>query len=102
MASLDAVFVPANQRGTKIAALGAATSSAEQAVCRNCIVAITATGAYHIRWGQTGMSAATADDFYVPSGVVFQWDASREWTFFRVFNPAGAAIDIHFSFFSRT
>lgn len=102
MATFDAVFVPAKQRGTKIAALGATTSSTEQAICRNCIVAITATGAYHIRWGQTGMSAADATDFLVPEGVVFQWDASREWTFFRVFNPAGAAIDVHYSFFSRT
>ena len=102
MASLDAVFVPAQQRGVKLAALAATTSSAERAVCRNCIVAISATGDYTIRWGQTGMSAADADDFLVPSGVIFLWDASREWTHFRVFNPAASAIDVHYTFFSRT
>ncbi len=102
MATFDAVFVPASQRGSKVDDLAGTTSSVELAVCRNCIVAITASGDYHIRFGQTGMDAADADDFLVPSGIVFQFDAGREWTFFRVFNPGASAIDVHYMFLSRT
>ena len=95
MATFASTLVPGEQNGAKVAGLAAATASAEQNVGNNNIIAVSATGAYYISFGVTGMAAATNTSFLIPAGVVSEWDMGRQFTHFRVFNGGAAAIDVH-------
>jgi hypothetical protein len=92
MAVFNAILVPGKERGTKIAALAAITSSAEVLLGPNVIFAINATKDITIAFGATGMGAALATDgFRIPANSTFTFDMGRSLTAFRVFNLDGAA-----------
>ena len=94
MAKLDAIFSAAKDH-QKVTALGAAASSVELNIGKRRVVAISATGAYHIAFGVTGMAAASAGNFLVPNGVISVWSMGTENTHIRIFNSGGSAIDVY-------
>lgn len=90
MATLASILGPAQERGTKIAALAALTSSAEQAVGGGKFVVVGDT-AFTIRFGRAGMAAADATDLLIPANQLVTFDLLTQFTSFRAFNTASAA-----------
>jgi hypothetical protein len=102
MATFDSVFIPAQTRSTKIAALGATTASSEQAFGQNEIVAIVADQNITIRFGAAGaVGTPDATDFLLNAGTYMQLDMGRQWTSFKVFNTAGSACNVYIQKFSK-
>ena len=102
MAMFDAILVPAQTRSTKIAALGATTASAEQAMGKNTIFAIVADGTCNIRFGPAGsVPAPDATDFLVPTGAILTFDVGAQWTSFKIYNPTGGAINAYVMILSK-
>ena len=91
MATFDAILIPAETTGTKIAGLAATTSSAEQALGFNEIFAINADQDITIRFGPPSFSAsAAATDFRIPQNSTMVFDVGRQYTSFKVFNLSGS------------
>jgi hypothetical protein len=102
LAVFDAVLVPAQEAPLKVAALAASTSSAEQSLGKNTIFAINATKDITIKFGVTGMGAAAATDFRIPTNATMTFDTGEAYTHIRVFNLDGAATaDIYITKLSR-
>lgn len=87
MATLDAVFIPSNDVST--ATLGAASSSAEIVVGKNRILYITASADSNIKFGVSGMGAATAADIPIWGKTYSRFDTG-EYDRVRVFSTPGA------------
>lgn len=68
------------------------TSSAEIVLGRYQLFAINASGDINIRFGNSGMPAAAATDFRIPSGVIATYQIPQQYDRFRIFNPTGATI----------
>lgn len=103
MATLDAVFHPGDDEGGKLDNLAAVTSSAEIVIGNHVIFVVSGTGAFHIRFGNSGMGAAAATSFYVPSGAMPMFDLGKAWDRIRIFNPdAAATIDVHYLILARS
>ncbi len=72
-------------------------SSAAVAPGVNTLIFITATGAYHIKFGVAGIAAASASDLYIPANAVPDaWEFTDQCTSFRVFNPGGSTIYVYY------
>jgi len=98
----DGILKPAAAPAIKIAALAAVTSSAEQSLGSNRIFAINATQDITIKFGVTGMGAATAADFRVPASQTQVYDTGFEFTHIRVFNlHASSTADVYIQFLSK-
>jgi len=95
MAVMDAILIPGAPRATKIAALAGSASSAEQLLGPRKLFLITGDGDFHLRFGQTGMDAATVADLLVPTDAGAVWDTGDEFTHIRVFNPGAGAINVY-------
>lgn len=99
MAIIDAIFTPSDgdMASLKITALGTSTSSAAVVLGVNRTFSISATGAYHIKFGLSGIGASDVGDFYVPDGQIFTFNTGRVASHIRIFNPSAAAtINVHF------
>ena len=90
MATLDAILVPAKERGTKVAALAAVTSTAEILIGHNVLLAVNADQDITVRFGPTGMAAADTTDFRIPQNVTIVFDMGRGVDYIRLFNNAAA------------
>jgi hypothetical protein len=75
------------------ASLGATTSTSAISLGSETVHFISATGAYHIKVGTSGLSAASATDFYIPAGVIYTLYLNRNNTHIRIYNPGASAIN---------
>ena len=100
MALMDAILAPGKERGNKIAALATVTSSTEQVLGEQTIFAINSDEDAHIRFGITGMGAATVADFRIPANVTQVFGMSS-FTHIRVFNNGAGDSDIYIYPLSR-
>lgn len=101
MATFQAVFVPAAANPTKVAALGATTSTAELVFNNNAIIAVQATGNCQIRFGNAGMAAADNTAWFVASGSIQEFDLGNAYDRIRIFNPTAGNIDVYVMQLSR-
>lgn len=80
------------------ASLNTVTSTAEIVLGPNAIFAIRATSAtagsgdFNLKFGNSGMAAASATDFQFPSNQVFTLQTGDHTDRIRIFNPGAAAI----------
>lgn len=92
MATFSAVF-SFNAEAAITAALGATTSTAEIVLGNDRKFAITATGAFNVKMGISGMTAAAAGDFEFPGAAVFTIATNNAQDRIRIFNPGGSSIN---------
>ena len=92
MATLSAVFSFSAEPATT-ASLGATTSTSEIVLGNDRKFAITATGAFNVKMGNSGMSAAAATDFEFPASAVFTIATNSSQDRIRIFNPGGSSIN---------
>lgn len=90
MATFDAVFTPCENDAT--GTVTTAASSAEIAIAPNQIFYLIANGDANIRFGATGLAAATANNFYLPAKTGARYDSGRTGLALRIFNPTGSTI----------
>lgn len=103
MAFVSQILAFAHDRGTKIAALGATTASAEQAVGVNCIIVINADTDINIRFGPVGsVPTPDATDYRIPANQQVTLAVPRSNTSFKVFNPTAGASNIYWQKLSTT
>jgi hypothetical protein len=104
MATFSAVFAPGSTNATaKVTALAAAASSAEVVFNKNAKIVIvaapqaaaTTTPGIKVKFGQSGMAAADATGFFIPTGVYVSFDLSNAWDRVRFFNGSSASVDIY-------
>jgi len=82
--------------------IDASASSAAITPGVNTLVFITCPSAYHIKFGNATLTAATASDFYIPAAVVPDaWELTDQCTSFRIFNPNLAAITIYYTLIGK-
>lgn len=101
MATRKMIAVPGTEGGTTVSALATVSSSAEIVIGNNAIFMISATGPINIRFGKSGMAAASASDFYLPMNSPATFDLSDIHDRIRVFNPGTGSIDVHILPLSR-
>lgn len=94
MATFAATYSPAKSIPTKVSALATTASSAELLFSQDRIIAIVATGNCQVVFGITGLAAADATGWFIPSGAVHQFDLGQ-MTAIRVYNPTGGNIDVY-------
>lgn len=99
MATLTSIFIPGQGSGgvstlaaPYTASVNATTASAEIPIGNNQIFAISATGAFNVRFGPSGTSTASASDFQVGAGIISTWDTGDSWKSVVIFNPGASAI----------
>lgn len=100
MATYESVFIPEAKDVT--ATLATVTATAEILIGINNIFAIQATDDMHIKFGTTGMAAASASNWKIPAGSIFKYDMGRAVDTIRLFNPTGATITYWIQFLSRS
>ena len=91
MAKFSAVFT-FSQEAPTTATLGGTTSSGEIVLGVDRQFAITATNAFNLVMGNSGMSAASASNFEFPGSAVFTLSTSGGNDRIRIFNPGGTSI----------
>lgn len=67
-------------------------SSAEILMGAYQYIAINANGDMNIRFGGTGLPAATASDFRIPANTIAVYPISKMNPAIRIFNPGGSTI----------
>ena len=78
MATLQAVFIPAKKVPTKITALGATTASSTLTFNQNAIIAVEASGAVNIIFGNAGtIGTADATGWLIQAGAVAEFDLGQ-------------------------
>jgi hypothetical protein len=100
MSTFAAIFNPiggatANTNTADLSAtLGGTTSTAELlAGQKNSLFAINANGDINIRFGNSGMPAAAATDYRIPSGVTAVYQLTAQHDRIRIFNPGAGSIN---------
>jgi hypothetical protein len=91
MATFQSIFVP-DSTTDQSATLGATTSTAEIVLGANTKIAIIASGAFNIRFGNAGMGAASATNFQIPSSAIAEYDLGDHQDRLRIFNPGASTI----------
>lgn len=71
------------------AVLGAAASTAEIVLGNEAVFAITCTGDFHVKFGNSGMAAAAATDFQYPANSVQTLQTGDHTDRIRIFSTAG-------------
>lgn len=99
MAVQSSILVPAGD-AVLTATLGATSSSAELTLGTNRIFSIVATADVNVKFGNTGMGAASANDYRIPANQQTTFDTSDQWSRIRVFSTAGGTY--HIQFLSRS
>jgi hypothetical protein len=94
MATQDSIFVPSTAP-QKVAALSGTTSSSELVFNHNAIIAVQGTGNINVAFGKSGMAAADATGWLIPSGAVHMFDLGSAFDRIRVFNSTGSAVDVY-------
>lgn len=97
MATFSAVFTPSGSgTGTTAdlnASLAATTSTAAITLEHNRLFAINADGDINIRFGNSGMDAASGADYRIPAGTTAVYDLGNAFTRIRLYNPGGSSIN---------
>jgi hypothetical protein len=99
MATFSSIFIPVGGSTASAAtadlsaALGGTTSTAEIILGRYTIFAINANGDINIRCGNSGMPAAAATDFRIPSGVIATYQVPEQWDRIRLYNASATSIN---------
>lgn len=91
MAVFSAVF-SFSEEAAITATLGATTSTSEIVLGFDRKFAVTATGAFNLKMGTTGMTAAAATDFEFPASAVFTIATTSATDRIRIFNPGAGNI----------
>lgn len=90
MATFDCILTPGEVDSTGTVTAG--VSSAEIDIAPNQIFYLIANGDLNIRFGSTGLTAATASNFYLPSKTGTRYDSGRTGMAMRLFNPTGSTV----------
>lgn len=91
MAKFSAVFT-FSQEAPATATLGGTTASSEIIVGVDRQFAITATNAFCLVMGNSGMAAPSASNFEFPGSAVFTLSTSGGNDRIRIYNPGASAI----------
>lgn len=95
MAIFTSIFVPkggstaGSTTNDLTATIATVTSSAEIVLGRYTIFAINANTDLNIRFGNSGMPAASVADFRLPANAIAVYQVPAQWDRLRVFNPSG-------------
>lgn len=94
MATISAVFSPSTYEPVSFS-VSATSNSAVQTFSQNQIVAITATGAIQVAFGQSTMSAtaATSASWYIAAGTVQTFDLGIV-TSMNFYNPGASSVTV--------
>ena len=96
MADFSGIYTPVGGSSAATAdikaTLATVTSTAEINMGKYTLFAINATGDLNIRFGQTGMPAASNNDFRIPAGTTAVYRTSQVNGFIRLFNAGGTTI----------
>lgn len=87
MAIFSSVLAPAGAGQDLTASIGTTTSSAEILLTAYQYFAICANQDINIRFGPTGVSAASASDFRIPANTIAIYPVSKQNPALRIFNP---------------
>lgn len=74
------------------ASISATTSTSEIILGRYQFFAINGNGDLNIRFGNSGMPAAAATDFRIPSGVIAVYQIPQQYDRFRLYNAAAGSV----------
>ena len=96
MATLQSVFIPAKKIPTKVTALGATTASSTLTFNQNAIIAVEASGAVNIVFGNAaaGMPTADATGWLIQAGAVAEFDLGQ-WDSVAIWNPGASTVDVY-------
>jgi len=94
LARSDAILIPSGEAVLKTSPT-TGTSTTEQELGPHQIFAIVGDGNFHIKFGRTGMGAAAATDFLIPSNTIVVLDTGSAFTHVRLFNPTGSTINLY-------
>lgn len=100
MATQSAIFIPEAGNG-QTASLAAATSTGELVIGTNRIFAVNATDDVNIKFGNSGMAAASAADFRIPANTVATFDLGSYTDRVRLFNNTAASVTYWILMLSR-
>ena len=89
--------VPENKNGT----VGAGVSSAEISIGNNRIFVLNADQDVMIKFGLTGMSAATATDFRIMANTYVIFDMGTQVGFIRLFNNGASTANWFVQYLSK-
>lgn len=99
MATQSAVFIPeATDYTTTVTT---AASSAEIVIGTNRLFALTADGDFHLRIGNSGMSAASTSNYKCWANTVYTYDFGSYNDRIRIYNPGGSTVNIFIQYLSR-
>jgi hypothetical protein len=74
------------------ASLAATTSTAEIVLGQGQLFALTATGAICIKFGNSGMSAASGSNFQLPANAIAEYTMGQAQDRMRLYNPGATSI----------
>ena len=95
MATLQSVFIPSTKTPTKISALGATTASTVQTFNQNAIIAIEASGAVNVVFGNAStIATASAAGWLIQAGAVAEFDLGQ-WDSVAIWNPGASSVDVY-------
>lgn len=81
-----------SNRADLSASVSGTTSTAEIDFSAYQYFAINANGDINIRFGPTGLPAATAADFRIPANSTYIYPVSKQNQAIRIYNPGGTSI----------
>lgn len=90
MATFDCILTPGEVDSTGTVSAG--TSSAEIDIAPNQIFYLIANGDLNIRFGSTGLGAASASNFYLPGKTGTRYDSGRTGMAMRLWNPTSGSV----------
>lgn len=93
MAVQSHILVPGGAVPTT-ATLGATSSSAEIVLGKNCIFLVVCAAACQIKFGNSGMAAASATDQLIPSNYPMTFDTGDQFTSIRIFSTPGSLYSV--------
>jgi hypothetical protein len=102
------VCFPITQIGNNTTASGTTISVAATSVStpivigNNVLFRIVATTPINVRFGPTGLNTASANDVYIPAGVIDIHDMGANLNTIVIYNPGASAVSVNVSILSRT
>lgn len=99
MATFDSIFYPTGEEATGTVNAGA--SSAEIPIGPNRVFAFICSGDCNVKFGATGVTAATGSNFKLPAGTIARYDTGSHVQSFRIFNPTGVTITYWIQYLAR-
>lgn len=99
MATLDSIFYPSGEDATGTVA--GTTASAEIPIGKNRIFALIADQDCHIKFGGSGLSAASTSNFKLFSGIIARFDMGDVVQSLSIYNPGSTTLNYYIMYLTR-